>query len=222
MSFQIRNLSLLTLIALASTAPAPVPDPQYLSSYSAPGGGGIPCNTVTKYKDLGNSDPKDDPAGWKLTGARPVVSNSAPATMSDIKSVAYGVTITEGMSLGIDLPESVLSASFDFSFAWSKTDTQGTSSGISCPAGDYTCGMSSLAHFIDVTGTAYKDYDTTVPQCTKSGDLGNDTPFAFQAPYMIGEDGDGQNPDVTFSACICSTSKNQKEIPGLGPCPSNC
>ena len=132
------------------------------------------------------------PAGWKLTGAWPVVSTSAPTTVADIKSVAYGVTITEGMSLGIDLPESVLSASFDVSFSWSKTDTQGTSSGISCPAGEYTCGMSSLAHFIDVNSTVSKDYDTTVSQCTKSGDLGNDNPFAFQAPYRIGEDGDGQ------------------------------
>ena len=216
-----KPFSLLTLVALASTAPAPVADPQYESSYGAPGGGGIPCNIVTKYKDLGNGEPYDDPAGWKQTGAQPVISNNGPTTMTDTVSTAYGITITEGMSLGADLPDSIFNIGFDFSVAWSKTDTHGTSSGVSCPAGDYTCGMSSLAKFVDITGTGYGEFDHSVA-CTEAGSPQPDTPFKFQAPYMLGTNGQTQNPDVTFSACICSSSKNQTEIPGLGPCPQTC
>ena len=213
------TIYLLPLVPLLFTVRS-APAPQYLSSYGAPGGGGIPCNQVDSVKDVTNSAIFPDPAGWQQAPIPPVTSSSTgSASLSEVHSVAYGITVTEGLSLGLNFPDEVGTIGFDSSVAWSKTTTDGYSDTVTCPQGNYVCGASTLAKFITIKGTAIK-VQGGAASCDKPGsEIGGspENPFSFQAPAML-----GTAANVQFAPCICQSSPNQNTIPGLGPCPAAC
>ena len=196
------------------------PTPQYQSAYGAPGGGGIPCNEVDGVKDVSNSDIFADPAGWKQAPIPPVTSSTkGSASLSEVHSVSYGITITEGVSLGLNLPQEVGTLGFDSSVAWSKTTTDGYSDTVTCPEGNYVCGANTLAKFVTIKGTAIKVQGKSA-SCDKPGEEVGDSPqnpFSFDAPAML-----GNASNVQFGPCICKSSPNQTTTEGLGLCPEDC
>ena len=193
--------------------------PQYLSSYGAPGGGGITCNIADGVKDISNTQIFPDPAGWQQAPIPPVTSSTdGTASLSEVHSVGYGVTVTNGFSLSFNLPDKIGTAGFDSSVAWSKTTTDGYSATVTCPEGNYVCGASTLGKFITISGTAFK-YEADGTSCDHPGSETKDpeTPFSFQAPAMLGD-----VANVQFAPCICQSSPNQTTTAGLGPCPAPC
>lgn len=184
------------------------------------GGGGISCNSEDTVKDVTSTKIFPDPAGWQQAPIPPVISSqNAPATLSEVHSVGYGITVTEGIDLGLNLPDEVGTIGFSASIAWSKTTTDGFSNSVTCPEGNYVCGASTLAQMINISGTHIK-IQASGTSCDDPGAETADSPhdpFTFQAPAMLGD-----KPDVHFSACICSSSGNQTTQPGLGPCPKDC
>ena len=194
--------------------------PQYLSSYGAPGGGGITCNQGDSVKDVTNTQIFPDPAGWQQASIPPVTSSTdGTASLSEVHSVAYGITVTNGFSLNLNLPDEVGQVGFTSSVAWSKTTTDGYSDTVTCPEGNYVCGASTLGKFITISGTAIK-IEASGTSCDKPGSEVSgspETPFSFQAPAML-----GSSPNVQFAPCICKTSPNQTTTEGLGPCPAAC
>lgn len=206
--------------ALASLALTTQAAPQYLSSYGAPGGGGIPCNQVNGVKDVSNTDVFSDPVGWQQASVPPVTSSTnGVASLSEVHSVAYGITITEGFDIGFNLPDEIGTVGFSSSVAWSKTTTDGYSDSVTCPEGNYVCGASTLAKFITISGKAIL-VEGEAASCEDPGSEisgSAETPFSFQAPAML-----GTAANVQFAPCICKSSPNQTTTEGLGPCPAAC
>ncbi|KAL9068968.1 MAG: hypothetical protein Q9161_005825 [Pseudevernia consocians] len=121
-------------------------------------------------------------------------------------STSAGYTITMGAGLTLDLPE-IGSIAFNPSVSYSYTTTKGTSDGVNCPEGGYTCGMTSVTPWQIITGNQHSCGGGAWPACKPCGD----NSYAIQVP--------AQTAEISWAACIASDSLNQNTGPNLEKCP---
>lgn len=121
-------------------------------------------------------------------------------------STSAGYTITMGAGLTLDLPE-IGSIAFNPSVGYSYSRTKGTSDGVFCPEGGYTCGMTSVTPWQIITGNQHSCGGGSYPDCKPCGD----NSYAIKVP--------AQTAEISWAACIASDSLNQKTGPNLELCP---